>query len=299
MLRFLCLSLLLVAVLGNIKLNRGNHETKKAFDAALLEMWQDGSYDDLYRTWFNESPERFTDCVENSASLYYPAAVTNRGLLDDTLDTGTIRMGYFGPLAVLPGFDVQNGQVVSGFYPSLAEDIVSRIATFYEIPSISITWVEITTISDFYPDHVSGVYDVVFMNLFKNTMWSAPVAPRDEIWEFSCGLLTAEPLRFYVCPSAVTKGLDITSAETIDSSITTVQYIAGGAQQAAAEANFPTSIRSAAADLTALFTACEDGTADVIVELPNRITNSVQDVVVDSQPIGTYHNTGAAFRLDH
>merc|ERR1712137_497817 len=126
-------------------------------------------------------------------------------------------------------------------------------------------------------DHVDGVYDVIFMSLFKTAMWSAPVAPRPDIWQFSCGLLTTEPLRYYVCPSAYTKGLNFESA---------------------ANANFPSSQRSAVADLATLFDECENGPADVIVELPDRITSAVDGFILDTQPIATYQNTGAAFRLD-
>merc|ERR1711982_308978 len=99
-------------------------------------------------------------------------------------------------------------------------------------------------VPDFYPDHVDGVYDVIFMSLFKTAMWSAPVAPRPDIWQFSCGLLTTEPLRYYVCPSAYTKGLNFESAEILD-----------------------------------------------------RITSAVDGFILDTQPIATYQNTGAAFRL--
>lgn len=211
-------------------------------------------------------------------------------------------MGYFGPLAVLPGFGLENGVVTHGFYPDLAEAIMSRIATHYEVEEISITWVEITSAATFYSDHTSGVFDVVFMSLFKTAMWGS--SPRDEIWNFSCGLLTTEPIRLYVCPSALDKEIPLvlTSAETMDTTNTTVQYIGGGAQQAAAEENFPIALQagnlSAAANLAALFDACENGLTDIIVELPDRITNSVSGFVLDSQPIATYHNTGAAFRLD-
>merc|ERR1712137_1256113 len=118
----------------------------------------------------------------------------------------------------------------------------------------------------------------------KTAMWSAPVAPRPDIWQFSCGLLTTEPLRYYVCPSAVTKGLNLTSAETLDTPSTIVKFIGGGAQETAANVNFPSSQRSAAADLATLFDECENGPAD--------------GFIVDTQPIATYQNTGAAFRLD-
>merc|ERR1712232_1180675 len=249
---------------AGLKLDRGNREAAAAFDAALLELWQDGTYDDLYRSYYGKTPERFSDCVEDVASLNYPTTVTNKGLLDDMLDNAEIRMGYFEPLAILPGFDTDAyGNVVGGFYPDLAEEIVARIALNYGLPSINLEWIPITAVPDFYPDHVDGVYDVIFMSLFKTAMWSAPVAPRPDIWQFSCGLLTTEPLRYYVCPSAVTKGLNTTSA-----------------------------------DLATLFDECENGPADVIVELPDRITSAVDGFILDTQPIATYQNTGAAFRLD-
>ena len=284
---------------GGLKLDRGNLEAVAAFDAALLELWQDGTYDDLYRSYYGKTPERFSDCVEDVASLNYPTTMTNKGLLDDMLDNGSLRMGYFEPLAILPGFDTDAyGNVVGGFYPDLAEEIVARIAINYGLPSITLEWIPILAVPDFYPDHVDGVYDVIFMSLFKTAMWSAPVAPRPDIWQFSCGLLTTEPLRYYVCPSAVTKGLNTTSSETLDTPSTIVKFIGGGAQETAANANFPSSQRSAVADLATLFDECENGPADVIVELPDRITSAVDGFILDNQPIATYQNTGAAFRLD-
>merc|ERR1712169_32673 len=134
-----------------------------------------------------------------------------------------------------------------------AEEIVARIALNYGLPSINLEWIPITAVPDFYPDHVDGVYDVIFMSLFKTAMRSAPVAPRPDIWNFSCGLLTTEPLRYYVCPSAYTKGLNFESAETLD-------------------------------------------TPSTIVEFPDRITSAVDGFILDTQPIATYQNTGAAFR---
>ena len=293
-----CLALLCIVVMCNgIKLDTGNNEARAAFDAALLELWQDETYADLYRTWFNSAPERLIDCEEDP-TLSYPTEITRKGLLDYIVESSSIRLGYYGPLAVRPGFNIRNNTVTGGFYPSLAETILDRISLFYQIAPIQITWVEIADIPSFYSDHVSGLYDVIFMNLFKEGMWSSPVARRDEIWNFSCSLLTAEPLRFYVCPSAVTKNLDLTSVVTIDGPGTVVQYVAGGAQEEAAAENFPMSQRSAAVNLSALFSACEGGQTDIIVELPNRITDAVEGFVVESQPIGTCHNTGAAFRLD-
>jgi len=284
---------------GGLKLDRGNLEAVAAFDAALLELWQDGTYDDLYRSYYGKTPERFSDCVEDVASLNYPDTMKNRGLLDYMLDNEELRMGYFEPLAILPGFETDAyGNVIGGFYPDLAEEIVARIAAYYEICSINLEWIPITDVADFYPDHEDGVYDVIFMSLFKTAMWSAPVAPRPDIWNFSCGLLTTEPLRYYVCPSAVTKGLNLTSAETLDTPSTIVKFIGGGAQETAANVNFPSSQRSAAADLATLFDECENGPADVIVELPDRITSAVDGFILDTQPIATYQNTGAAFRLD-
>jgi len=283
---------------AGLKLDRGNREAADAFNAALLELWQDGTYDDLYRSYFGTAPERFSDCVEDAAALNYPSTMTNKGLLDDLLDNASLKMGYFAPLAILPGFDVNSGNVVGGFYPDLAEAIVDRIAINYGLTSITLDWVAINTVADFYPDHEDGVYDVIFMSLFKTAMWSAPVAPRSEIWQFSCGLLTTEPLRYYVCPGAVTKGLNISSSVTLDTPSTVVKFIGGGAQQSAADVNFPSSQRSAAADLATLFDNCENGPADVIVELPDRITSAVDVFIVDTQPIATYQNSGAAFRLD-
>merc|ERR1712100_730214 len=95
--------------------------------------------------------------------------------------------------------------------------------------------------------------------------WRAPVAPRSEIWQFSCGLLTTEPLRYYVCPGAVTKGLNMGSSVTLDTPSTVVKFIGGGAQQAAADVNFPSSQRSAAADLATLFDNCENGPAMLLL----------------------------------
>merc|ERR1711862_946387 len=151
--------------------------------------------------------------------------MTNKGLLDYILDNAEIRVGYFEPLAILPGFDTDAyGNVVGGFYPDLAEEIVASIALNYGLPSITLEWIPILAVPDFYPDHEDGVYDVIFISLFKTAMWSAPVAPRPDIWNFSCGLLTTEPLRYYVCPSAVTKGLNLTSAETLDTPSTIKIY---------------------------------------------------------------------------
>jgi len=296
---FIVLSLsLLISCSPPLKLDKGNQDTVNAFNAALLELWQDGTYNDIHQEWFGTQPERFRDCVEDSAALSYPSSTAVNGLLDRMISSQSIKVGYFAPIAILPGFEVTNGVVTGGFYPDLLDAILNRIAINYNLAYITPQWVAITDVSLFYPDHVDGVYDVIFMNLFKTSMWSAPVAPRPEIWSFTCGLLTAEPLRYYVCPGAVTKGLNLTSAETLDTVNTVVRYIGGGAQETAALNTFPNSMTNSVPDITTLFDQCEDETADIIVELPNRITNTIDNIIVDSQPIGTYVNTGAAFRFD-
>merc|ERR1712010_163714 len=200
------------------------------------------------------------------------------------IHTNEVSMGYFGPIANLPSF--------------LVEELVARIAIAYDTAPISITRVSIANAADIFPDHDAGVYDIIFMNLFKTAMWPAPPAPRDELWNFSCGLLTSAPIRYYVCPSAVRKGLDLTSFETLDGPNTVVEFIGGGAQETVANAKFPNSQLVPVVGLDSLFNDCENGPADVIVGLPERISAVVVDYVVDSQPIATYQNTGAAFRLD-
>merc|ERR1711907_751115 len=145
---------------------------------------------------------------------------------------------------------------------------------------------------------MGGVFDVIFMSLFKTAMWSSPVAPRNQLWDFSCGLLTTEPLRYYVCPSAVTKGLDTASPSGLSSADTVVSFIGGGAQESAARTNFAGSQFEASADLAVLFDARESGGADVVVELPNRIGGALDGVAVTSGPLGPYNNSGAAFRYD-
>jgi len=291
---------LAISSVSALHLDKGNAEAKAAFNAALLELWSDGTYNQLHVDSFGKTPERFADCVENPAAWSYPSISTNQGLLQQILTSSTVKLGYFLPLATPPSFELVNGIMVGGFYPNLAEAIVGRISAHYGLATpISIQWVAITQVqTGFYDDHYAGVFDVIFMSLFKTSMWSFPVAPRNVLWDFSCGLLTTEPLRYYVCPSAVSKGLDTSSPGGLTSANTIVSFIAGGAQEAAAQTNFAGSQMVASADLSVLYDACENGGADVVVELPNRIGSALDGIAVTSGPLGPYNNSGAAFRWD-
>ena len=281
-------------------LDKGNGQAVQAFNAALLELWDDGTYDDLFRSYYGRSPERFSDCVESPLALFYPEEheLINNGLLDFMLEEQTVKMCYSDFVATFPSFDIQNGEVVGGFYPDLAVLILDRISRHYNIDTIVIEWVVNSVPAEFYPDHYEGRYDIIFMNLFKNAMFSLPLAPRPELWDFSCGLVTAQPLRYYVCQSAIDKGIDLTSARTINGPNTIVKTLPAGAQAARAEATFPDSQVSSVPDLTTLRIECENGSLDVFVELPDRITDTFDDLIFDDRAIGTYINTGAAFRKD-
>merc|ERR1712137_912622 len=115
---------LAISSVSCLHLDKGNAEAKAAFNAALLELWTDGTYNQLHVDSFGKTPERFADCVENPAAWSYPAISTNQGLLQQILTSSTVKLGYFLPLATPPSFELVNGIMVGGFYPNLAEAIV-------------------------------------------------------------------------------------------------------------------------------------------------------------------------------
>ena len=172
----------LVSAQKSLVLDVGNSEARQTMNAALLDAFVSAEYDKIYNIFFQAAPERYSDCAESPLALKYPDLYTPGGLLDHILSTRSIKLGYFQALAILPSFKVENGAVTSGFYPELAKALMSRVADHYDISDISIEWVSIAAAADFYPRHVAGDYDVIFMDLFKYAMWSAPVAERSQLW---------------------------------------------------------------------------------------------------------------------
>jgi len=109
----------------------GADDLLDALDVAIGEMVNDGSYDDIYNTWFSGDVVLTDDSTADTATEYPALDDNSTGALADVIDSGTLTFGSDYPYMPFEGTD-EDGTTVIGFDADIAAGICTKLSAAYD-----------------------------------------------------------------------------------------------------------------------------------------------------------------------
>ena len=102
-----------------------------AIDVAIGEMVTDGSYDQVYNTWFSGDVVLTDDSTADTATVYPTIDGNSTGALADVVNGGTLTFGSDYPYMPFEGTD-EDGTTVIGFDADVAAGICTKLSAAYD-----------------------------------------------------------------------------------------------------------------------------------------------------------------------